>query len=100
MKTAIIKVYAGSGWEGHVVYRVIHPDNESINHVSSNMEEVEDFCSRYKLAIDPVFKEKLLELLVYETGTGLIIPPEYIDEESPVSSAHKFLKTYIPEYCL
>ena len=98
MKTVLIKVHAGGGWEGHVVYTVTHPDNSELSHCSSNMEEAFNFCKNHGLQMDENFVELVKKHLVFEHKMGLVIPPEHIEEYQPITSASKFLKNHFSKY--
>lgn len=97
-KTVKMKVHAGGGWEGHVVFTAINPDNPEDQSMSSNLEEVKQFCKKRNLEEDKEFESLVKKHLSYEQGTGLVIPTKEIDEHKPVSSASAYLKKHFSRY--
>ena len=95
---AKITVHAGGGWEGHVVYTVCDPRDPNKRHVSSNLEEVQSFCTNNKLELDADFIKLVMSKLVFQSKTGLVIPTEFIDEQRPISSASEFLRKNFSNY--
>lgn len=88
-----MKIHAGGAWEGHVVYNAEHPQNPEIRSLSSNIDEVIDFCEKNKLLIDEKFIELVKKNLIFETGTGYRIAPEHLDDSAIITSAGKYLRT-------
>lgn len=97
-KVVKMKIHAGGGWEGHVVYTGIHPDNPDITHMASNLDEIRDFCKKHKLIVDKEFENLVLKKLSYEHRKGFVIPTEFIEESAPITSAWTFLKINFPNY--
>jgi hypothetical protein len=97
-KVVKMKVHAGGGWEGHVVFTSTNPDNPEDYLMASNMAEIVAFCQKRKLAMDPKFEALIQKHLSYEHKMGLVIPIQEIDDNLPISSASKYLKTYFADY--
>lgn len=100
MKTNIVKirVHAGGGWEGHVVYTAINPNNESELWMSSNIEEVKIFCEKHNLVMDENFESLVKQFLQFNSKYGYIVPLQYIDEYKPISSCSSYLKKTFSDY--
>lgn len=98
MKKVLIKIYAGGAWEGHVAYSAIHPTDYNIQTSSSSIEEIITFCQKHNLLMDEDFTRLVKNTLSFSADKGFTIPLEYIDENSPISSASKFLKSNFPSY--
>lgn len=93
-----MNIYAGGGWEGHVVYKAIHPTLPEITEVSSSLESIVDFCSEYFLEMDEDFVSLVKKHLAYQQQYGLVVPNEYIDENQPISSANRYLIKHFLTY--
>lgn len=91
--TVKMNIHAGGGWEGHVVYTATHPQNPEINHMSSNLEEVAQFCEKHNLVMDEKFVELVKKNLIFETKKGYVISPVHLEDSAIISSASKYLKT-------
>lgn len=100
METVKIRVHAGGGWEGHVVYTAINPSDKTDRISSSNLEEVIQFCEKRNLKMDEKFKALVHKHLVLEHKTGLVIPHDQIEQNTPISSATNYLKKYFSEYIM
>jgi hypothetical protein len=114
LKMVKMKVWAGGGWEGHIVYGAEHPDNKEIHNSSSNLTEVAQFCEKNDLEQDENFQKLINQLLsqsflIWQSETtqgvelqrnvGIItINPKYIDEHQPITSASRFLRTHFKDY--
>jgi hypothetical protein len=95
----IIKIYAGGGWEGHVVYYIADPKNPSNDNRVNTIDEVTNFCEINHLLIDEDFLTLVRKHLYFDKKYGLIIPPTEINENNPITSAGHFLKKYFENYC-
>lgn len=93
-----MNIYAGGAWEGHVVYKATHPSNPDVSTVASSLGEITHFCEVNNLEMDDSFLDLVKKHLAYEHNRGLIIPPEFISEIAPISSASSYLKKYFSEY--
>lgn len=93
-----MKVHAGGGWEGHVVFTAINPDQESDSLMASNMREIYAFCKKRDLQMDPNFEELVKRHLSFNSEDGLVVPIDQIDEVSPISSASRYLKQHFSAY--
>jgi hypothetical protein len=95
----IIKIYAGSGWEGHVVYYIADPKKPSNDNRVNTIDEVKNFCEINQLSIDEDFLILVRKHLYFDKKYGLIVPPTEIDENSPITSAGQFFKKYLENDC-
>jgi hypothetical protein len=66
MNKVKIKIYAGGGWEGHVVYYIEHPNNSSCYDRVSSVEEIKNFCIKNELLIDEIFLELVRKYLYFD----------------------------------
>jgi hypothetical protein len=98
MGIVLIKVHAGGAWEGHIVYTAMHPLYNDVCITSSSIDEVIQFCKKNTLEMDDVFINLVKKTLVFNSSYGYIVPPEFIDDSFPISSASQFLKTYFKSY--
>jgi hypothetical protein len=104
LKMVKMKVWAGGGWEGHIVYGAEHPDNKEIHNSSSNLTEVAQFCEKNDL--DQLLSQSFLiwqsettQGVELQRNVGIItINPKYIDEHQPITSASRFLRTHFKDY--
>lgn len=97
-KTVKMNIHAGGAWEGHVVYVATHPQHSHLKNTSSNLDEVIAFCEKHDLLVDERFMELVKRKLVFETGKGFVISPEFLDERAIITSASKYLReTFGPE---
>lgn len=106
MKKVLIKIYAGSGWEGHVVYNAQDPENQELECRTSYIQELKDFCEKNNLLEDGDFLSLVNSKLVLQTNIENnqvvshihIIPLEFIDENRAISSAGEYLKREFSAY--
>jgi hypothetical protein len=97
-KIVKMKVHAGGGWLGHVVFTTINPESPDDHNLSSNIEEALSFCEKRGLSMDEDFKRLVLAHLVYQSKYGFVVPPHIIDEDRPISSCSSYLKSHFSEY--
>jgi hypothetical protein len=91
-----IKVHAGCGWIGQVVFTAINPDNPNDNNLSSDIEEIVSFCNKRGLLMDEDFKLRVFDHLVHTSKYGFVVPPDLIDEDRQTWSG--YLKSHFYEY--
>ena len=97
----IMRIYAGGGWSGMIVYEATHPENKEIQLKSNNYEEVKEFCSRHDLEEDVDFNalcsKHLMISMEFKTPIR-IIPLTEIDENRFWSSGSEYLRRHFGEY--
>lgn len=93
-----MRVHAGGGWPGHVVFTAINPDSPDDNNLSSNIEEALSFCESRGLEMDESFRQLVLDHLVFQSRYGFVVPRDFIDEDRPISSCSNYLKTHFSHY--
>lgn len=93
-----MKVHAGGGWEGHIVFTAINPFNEEDQHMSSNLEEVKAFCEKRNLVMNENFMALVSKHLSFSQDSGIVIPVAEIDDNRPITSATNFLKKYFADF--
>lgn len=95
--TVKIKINCGGGWEGHVFYRAVDPNNED-NYITTNrLNDVESFAQKNGLKMDEGFKSLVLKKLTHSQD-GFIVPPQFIDENLPISSCSQYIKDHFKGY--
>lgn len=92
MICAEILIYAGGGWNGHVVFQVVNPITKK--RIATNfLVDVELFCQKQNLYFDrETMVNEILPKLNYDPKYGWLVPIEKIEEHTPWSSASKYLK--------
>lgn len=87
---ADISLHAGGGWEGHVFFLVKHPiTGQQLS--TNSLGCVKKFCQEQNLCEDPevmVFLNKL----EYSDKYGWLVPKQFVEKHTPVSSANRYLK--------
>jgi len=97
-KTVKIRIHSGGGWEGHVVFVGINPNNPKDRITTNYIDDIREFCILKGLNMDKQFEEHLRCHLVFRNDLGLyIIHPQYINESAPITSAFDFLREHFPK---
>lgn len=87
---ADITLHAGGGWEGHVFFLVKNPITG--NQLSTNSySSVKNFCKEQGLMEDPEIMVFLTKL-EFNDKYGWLVPKQFIEKYTPVSSASNYLK--------
>lgn len=90
MLCAYIEAIAGGGWEGHVFFRIINPiTKKSLS--TNSIKSAEIFCIQEKLYYDRTLVLEILKQLTYDPKYGWLVPKEHINQNTPISSAQKYL---------
>ena len=89
-RLAQIGVYAGTGWDGQVVFTVVNPDNGETES-DGDYETIVKFCSKHNLKIPTDFESMVKTFLVYRTLQGS-------DDRRTESSHRQKMALGVPEF--
>jgi hypothetical protein len=90
-KTVVIRLCAGTGWNGHVFFRVTNPSNVKDYIHANHLSEVRKFCNTIDCEYDESIEELLHLHLVNDSKKGWMVPESALGKTSGTAAAERYL---------